>query len=595
MFADFLITKGKPSRNLPSRPAMSVEETESAFATELTLTADPKGRVLIGSLLMEPWKCWFLGEVYSYRGNAADPARLLEFVIADLNRDDFKPASLNGHFLLLARDSAAQEWHVWTNRFGSWHAYYVERPRHGALGSFFPAVAQAGSSKELDWPGLSGFFSCGFFPQDRTFFGDVKIMRPSSHYVFDRELNPVKQSRYWNWTHRPDPQRTYRETVAAFQAVFGDVMDDLLREGRIALPISGGLDSRTTVAAIERDDMTCDTRDRLWAYSYGYSDQSIETRISREIADCRRLRFDAFTVPPYLFERLPLTLASVEGFQDVTQSRQAAVSDEIASQADFVIAAHWGDVWFDDMGLAKARPDQVSLAALVDHTLQKIRKKGSSWLVAQLCQPHLKEGAVDDVLRGLIQAELERLSDLEDPDFRVKAFKTENWSFRWTTASLRMYQAAALPRLPFYDTRVAELFTTIPTAFVEGRRLQIDYIKAYAPDLARIKWQTFDTNLFRCHWFNSWLLPKRAVKKAARLLRARTEITRNWEVQFLAPDGPAHLRHHLLKPGLRLHDLVAPAKLKELLDGFFAAPQEGGRGYTLSMLLTFSSWLEKYG
>ena len=78
------------------------------------------------------------------------------------------------------------------------------------------------------------------------------------------------------------------------------------------------------------------------------------------------------------------------------------------------------------------------------------------------------------------------------------------------------------PRLPFYDTRISDFFGTVPSTFVSRRRLQIDYLKRYAPDLARIKWQVYDTNLFRYQFFNSWLLPKRAVKKAWRLLRGKT-------------------------------------------------------------------------
>ena len=57
----------------------------------------------------------------------------------------------------------------------------------------------------------------------------------------------------------------------------------------------------------------------------------------------------------------------------------------------------------------------------------------------------------EDVLRETVGAELRRVGQIEDPDFRVKALKTDFWSFRWTTTSLRMFQAAAFPRLPFYD------------------------------------------------------------------------------------------------------------------------------------------------
>jgi hypothetical protein len=65
-------------------------------------------------------------------------------------------------------------------------------------------------------------------------------------------------------------------------------------------------------------------------------------------------------------------------------------------------------------------------------------------------------------------------------------------------------------------------------------------------------------------------------------------------VQFSGP-GRARLDEHLLRSGLRLHELVAPARVRELLSAFDAAPLESGRGYAVSMLLTLSAWLERHG
>ena len=59
---------------------------------------------------------------------------------------------------------------------------------------------------------------------------------------------------------------------------------------------------------------------------------------------------------------------------------------------------------------------------------------------------------------------------------------------------------------------------------------------------------------------------------------------------------PAGLsRRRCCAPGSRLHEFVSPDDVRSLLDAFFAAPLEEGRGYTVSMLLTFSSWLEAHG
>ena len=70
---------------------------------------------------------------------------------------------------------------------------------------------------------------------------------------------------------------------------------------------------------------------------------------------------------------------------------------------------------------------------------------------------------------------------------------------------------------------------------------------------------------------------------------------RNWEVQFRGEEGRRNLEHALLSRGRKLHEFVSPGDMGSLLESFFVAPMENGRGYTVSMLLTLSAWLEAYG
>jgi len=259
-----------------------------------------------------------------------------------------------------------------------------------------------------------------------------------------------------------------------------------------------------------------------------------------------------------------------------------------------VVAAHWGDVWLDDMGLVRGTISGAE--PIIAHALKKIRKPGGAWLTRNVCARHLEKGSdVEALLEGFVRSEFDRLPPIEDPDFRVKAFKTEQWSFRWTLASLRMFQAGAFPRLPFYDGRIADFFSTVPSEFVAARRLQIDYLKRHAPDLARITWQARGASLYWATRPEVLLLPKRVLHKVFRLATGRHVIERNWEVQLLSDPGRAGLERWLLAPGLKLHDLVSRSEVGELLADFFKAPFEAGRGHTVSTLLTFSAWLETYG
>jgi hypothetical protein len=519
------------------------------------------------------WSAWLLGELYTPATTAT---------VVDLLAGRAGAAGLNGHLLLVAHHQPADEWHVWTNRYATLHAYYATDGRRTAVGTYMPAVAAAAGRAALDWEGLASFFGSGFFAADRTHLAGVRVLRPATHYHFDGRGRLLAEERYWHWRYDPDTSRTYDDTVATFAALFGEVMADLTAAGRVAVPISGGLDSRSTVAALGEP-----AGGRLWAYSYGYDAHSVETAIARRVAAARDLPFEAFTIRPYLFDRLPAIMAATEGFEDVTQCRQAAVVEIVDRRADFLIAAHLGDLYLADMGLSEAAPGTMSAADLTAVALRKIRKGGSDWLWVKLCASRLDPAAT---LRDLVAAEIDRLDGIDEPDFRIKAFKVDQWCARWTTVALRVFQTAAFPRLPFYDTRLADFFLTVPTPYLAGRRLQIDYLRRYAPDLARVPWQATGRDLF--HDGQRRVPDAGRLRRGLRRLAGRPAPERNWEVQFLGAGGPAGLAHWLLRPGLALHEFVQPTAVRELLAAFERDPYTDKRGYTVAMLLTFSAWLE---
>ncbi len=589
-FADLLVNFGA------GRPSMSRSGDEwqrSAIAglsgTAWTHEALSSERGSMAPLLVErrstSWTVWLIGELFGY-GDAVRERAFADWC-GDLESGTPSPCKLNGHCLIVARDERDGSWHAWTNRFGTVHLYYGATAGRTVFGTFYPAVAAAVSTKSLDWQGLTGYFAFGFFPQDRTFFDDVRIVRPATHVVWDREGRLVSQSRYWNWEFNPARARSYNDTVEQFGETLTRILRDYTASGRLVLPISGGLDSRTIAAVISADGPPSN----VWAYSYGYTNDSQETRIAARIAKARGIDFRAFTVSDYLFTSLDRILASVEGFQSVTSTRQAGVLDEIAPRGDYLLAGHWGDVWLDDSGLppgSRELPDDV----LVDHGLKKIQKPGGQWLMEHVCAGHLSGQPVHDLLRQTVVNELRRLEHIEDPDFRLKAFKTEQWSFRWTVPSLRMFQPAMFVRLPFYDNRMHDFCATVPPEFLRGRRLQLDYLKRFHRDLARVTWEETDSSLFNAPYYDSWLIPKRIVKKVARVALRKPHVGRNWMVQFLRPSGRAGLDTWLLRPGRRIHEFVRRQAIVDLVEGMFRAP-DAANGYAVSQLLTLAVWMEE--
>ncbi len=545
-----------------------------------------------------PTKSWQLpGWQFYLLGEAPPSTALADLEDLALQQDSLGSqmvtASLNSwnrRFLVFAFENRLQRWHAWTDRFGTLHAYYAWDGVHAALGTYAPAVAAAASQRQLDWKGLSGFFALGFFPGERTHYQDLHILRPASHYTFETDGHLACQEPYWKWQHQPDTTRSYQESLSEFAHIFQDLLQEQTAQGRVAIPISGGLDSRSTVAALTEPRQAPD--ERLWSYSYGYSDDSIETRIARQVAQARNLPFQAYTIQHYLFEQIKPLLDYTEGFQDLTQARQVFIRQELAERSDVLVAALWGDVWLDEMGLAAFLPGSLTSEQILDHTLKKMLKRGRNWLLEHLAAPQLEGSDPGSLVTDLVRSELAAFESIEEPDFRVKAFKTWQWSHRWSLPSQRAFQSAAWPALIFYDHRISDFFGHIPTKWLSGRQFQIDYLKLVAPDLARVKWQVYDANLYHYQHYNTWLLPKRAMQKAWRKLTKQTILHRNWEVQFLCPQGQAGFQRWLLRPSLRLHEFISPPDLEDLLENFYAAQHDPSLGYPLSMLLTFSAWLE---
>ncbi|WP_276133188.1 hypothetical protein [Polluticoccus soli] len=482
-----------------------------------------------------------------------------------------------GHYILFLFNETTRDWHVFTNRFGTYHAYWLNNGGQNVISTYFLGLARHSNNKSLDWEGITGFFGLGFFPGTKTYLTSIQILAPASHYHFDASLNLVGSERYWNWAIASVPYNEV-EHSAALGKVLSNSLGHATKGQRIALPISGGLDSRMLAGIVTQDDLGYKS---IWAYSYGYSKKSAENSIASRIAGTRKIQFESTVIPNYLFDRLHDITEAVELFQYVDGTRQACMQNEIATNADAVVGGHWGDVWMDS-------------TLIEGHDLfpifeKKVLKRGRQWLFSEIANNFQKDP--ESYLREHFTSTVKEYNHLENAGLKFKAYKTDQWSFRWTLASIRMYQSAAFPVLPFYDKNVADLLLTVPEEILNGRKMQIDFIKKYHPDLARITWQEYGRDLYSYQKFNNRNIAYRAASKLLRIVSKEKNITRNWEVFYMNPEGRRKLEA-LLIDNPQLDDFVGKKKRQELINDLYRNPT-GANGYTVSMLLTFGTALKR--
>ncbi|MCB0976744.1 MAG: hypothetical protein KDB02_04730 [Acidimicrobiales bacterium] len=538
--------------------------------------ADPwigvAGEIEPSHVRLPGWDVWAVGPVFTYRSDDNDP--LHRFAI-DLQVGAAQPSALDSQAAVFAWDSRARRLHVITDRMGTVHVY---RSGNDSVGTFSPAVAGSGGHR-LDWIGITGFCGFGFYPGDRTALEDVRIVRPATWLLLDDRGATVSERRTWTWTFEP-ANRSVDETLEAFDDVWTRVLARRLRGSRAVIPLSGGLDSRTILAAATSAAVGADVR----TFTYGYPGSRVETSVARRVGAARGASPLEQTVGPYLLDRFDEVFDAVEGFVGLTLPRQAGASDVIGSLGDRVVGGHWGDVWFDSIGSGS------ETVSPVERALTIFAKRGRSTLFDELCRPHLNGLEPEDVLRGLIADEVARLPDLGDPAMLLKALKTEQWSFRWTLAGTRAYQLGASVDLPFYADEVVDLFLTVPQRMLSGRALQVAYLRRFHPDLAAIRWQQSGTTLLDRWWERPAAKAERAVRKVSRTALRRSVLERNWEVQFLGEGRSARLES-LVRP-LVERDLLTKAGATEALDEFAVHPAPD-KAHRIDVMVALAAVLDR--
>lgn len=424
---------------------------------------------------------------------------------------------------------------------------------------------------ELNHEAICFFVACGFFPAEETYWKDV------TWDLFDFDNNP--------WTYKPQ-KRSLQQSVDLFASIYHEVLNQETKNKRIILPLSGGLDSRCLAAGLNF------LGKKAHCFSYKFHNSFDETKYGKIIAQKLKWDFDEFTISPgYLWDKIEEAADTNLCYSEFTHPRQLAVAEDIAKKGDAFLLGHWGDVLFDDMGIEPNASDIEILATVK----RKILKKGGAALASKLWEYWGIDRTFDDYLDRKISDMLSHIK-ISDANAKVRAFKSTYWATRWTSVNLAYYKKHSDILLPFYHDNLANFVMTTPEEHLAGRQIQIEYLKRYAPELAKIPWQdTEPFNLYNYQYHRTWRhIPFRLKSKIKREFRRhilnKKQVTRNWEIQFLGIDNRAQLENHLGSQELRawIGDEIIDQCIHQFYSGSFMK-----HSHPLSTLLTLKMFIEK--
>lgn len=425
------------------------------------------------------------------------------------------------------------------------------------------------------------FMATGFFLDQDTFYHEVKALQPARDYLL--EGNKVIDAKaYFKWHYNP-VDRPLDQIVAEFANLYEQIISEQVGDKTVILPLSGGLDSRTQAVALHY------LGKKVNSYSYTFQDGHDETYYADKIAKESGFAFQRKIVPAgYLWNCIE-ELAKINGcFSEFTHPRQMAFKQEYASLGDVFSLGHWGDVLFDDMGVA----DNLSIQDQVEVIVKKIIKRDGLAFAQSLWEAWELEANFEKYLKQRI---LDLLKDINIPhsaNAQIRAFKSLYWAPRWTSVNLSVFESVKPITLPYYDNRMCEFICTVPEKYLTGRQIQIAYIKKRMPEVARITWQDHRPfNLYTYQWNKlPWNLPYKVIRKLNSILFQEKIIQRNWELQFLGVENQKQLDKYVLES-----EALAQLVPKSVIEKFTKKFKEDNAlqyAHPMSMLLTLSLFLK---
>lgn len=441
---------------------------------------------------------------------------------------------------------------------------------------------KAESEHALHFEAICIFVATGFFMDDDTYWRDLVCLAPGHKHELDTQGYLIKSTPTFKWHYTPR-NITFETALEEYVNLLSKITKEQVGDSQVILPLSGGLDSRSQALTLKN------LPNKVQAFSYAFQGGYPEHHIAKQIAKVCGFDFEAFTIPKgYLWDSIEDVSHLLKGYSEFTHPRQMAVLSELKQMEGVISLGHWGDVLFD-----RGVPEGLRETEVISLLFKKMVKPKGLELAETLWKHWDLDGDFKTYLIHRIEKGLNKIK-ITDLSAKVRAYKTSQWAYRWTTTNLTVFEAAHPITMPFYDDRMCEFICTVPEAYLADRRLQIAHLKQDKA-LSNITWQEnkpFNLNNYQYNR-SPYNIPYRVLNKLKRVgqdLIGKPYIQRNWELQFIGDANEKHLKHYLFDA--HFNQWIPEFIIKEVYQDFKQGDAVGS-SHAVSMLLTLSLWYQE--
>jgi len=436
------------------------------------LAAAPDGR---GAAVLD-------GEVYGT--SDADAQRTLLALSGDDRALEAHLRGLHGMFSAAIWDAPRRRLLLCNDRFGMKPLYFAHLPGRLVFGSEIKAIlADPGVPRGLDMQGLADFFGYGQLLRENTFLEAVHTLPAAGWLEYHPDTDRLDLRRYWRLASTgPRQGEPAERQLERLGDLFKAAVDRRLDEGvSLGVSLSGGLDARTILAAIDEERHPTAT---LCLGIEGSIDQSA----ARRMAAVTGSRHHDITLGTEFLSRFEEHLLHEVSLTDGHYLSQVITVPTLPVYRelgiDVLLRGHAGEL----LHMSKAynfSMDEEALSIRDERALE-------AWLARRL-RGWMLDGVEGSPLVGMTRAELDERADASlraclDEATDVEPVVHRIWHL-FITQRLRRETAMAMleygqylrVRLPYLDNDVVEALFEMPPSLKQAERIQAAMLARFRP------------------------------------------------------------------------------------------------------------------
>ena len=436
--------------------------------------------------------CIFMeGKIYDYekemnelkrkgqRFNIKNDAEFCLHLYEEYEKDFVK--KLNGNFIIVIYDFKEKKLLIVNDRYGLRPIYYAQNNDRLLFASEVKAILQDKTFKrEINDEAVADFFAFGEILGNKTLFKNIEALTFAS--IFTYKDGKVSIEQYWDFKYAEDYDLSEEDFTDQLVKNFKKAVEIRMEDNhRYGIALSGGLDSRSIVGAIDKK-----RRQDITTFTFGPSECD-EVKIAKQVAHKAGTKHKVIEITPELIiDNAKDEIYFTDGMDYIGVSYIPPVHKIISKDIDVVFD---GFILGYTLGGDYLTKDIIN-AKNDEELFSKLYRDGRFF-----SDEELKKVLVDKYYDKIKDYPLTTFREIfncikikDNPGNKADRFFIQHF-MRFNSQGHVLMRTSVENSSPTFDNELIDVILKIPPELRLNHRIYRKFLKKLSPELAKIPYQ----------------------------------------------------------------------------------------------------------